>query len=156
MAWLHKFLSTCRSNRVFVWSCGLFLFAMLSTCDFGISALRMQLTPELAVYTMMLTRFFEQTSMAAKLPASNQRKKKHDVVRISAADKEYLEGKAKATGTDMAKCLRKLIADDRRKSWFAQAREAEQAIRADTKAWEQESQERKLWDSLLQDGANQA
>jgi hypothetical protein len=113
------------------------------------------------VYNGVNTRVIADKNMTSKPPVSKppaflqDSNKKHDVVRISVADKEYLEAKAKAAGTDMAKYLRRLIADDRRKSWFEEAREAEQAIRDDAPAWEQESRERKIWDTFLQDGDDQ-
>jgi hypothetical protein len=75
--------------------------------------------------------------------------KRHDLIRISSADKVYLEECAKASGTDMAKYVRRLIAEDRRKQWFEEAKEAERLLRADKKVWETESRERKVWDAAF-------
>lgn len=94
--------------------------------------------------------------MSAQTQATFPDKKKHDVVRISITDKEYLEAKAKAAGTDMAKYVRKLIAEDRRRTWYEEAYAAEQSLRADAQTWESESQERKIWDGVLQDNTDSA
>ncbi len=83
-------------------------------------------------------------------------RKKFDVVRLSIKDKEYLEERAGACGTDMAKYLRKLIAEDKRRVWFEEAREAESALRGDKQAWVQESKERNIWDATIEDYSQEA
>jgi len=73
-------------------------------------------------------------------------------VRISANSHELLRRLAEEEGESMHAILDKAIERYRRERFLRSANEDYQAVRRTPEAWEQELQERAVWDPTLADG----
>lgn len=70
------------------------------------------------------------------------------MIRLSAADKKYLQQLSKKTGKSMTKIIEQLLEDHRRRSFFV-GLASDHEKRSET---EGEQQERDLWDRTSADG----
>ena len=73
-------------------------------------------------------------------------------VRISKETREDLRELAEQVGEPMHTVLAKAVEAYRRQCILEKANVAYAALRADPKAWQEEHQERRVWDSTLADG----
>jgi predicted transcriptional regulator len=73
-------------------------------------------------------------------------------VRISQETREALRELAEQVGEPMHKVLAKAVEAYRRQCILEKSNVAYAALRADPKAWQEEQQERRVWDSTLADG----
>lgn len=77
---------------------------------------------------------------------------KNLMIRLKAADKEYLRRLALQRGESMTKVVEHLLEDHRRRSFFGGLSADYANLRKDSSAWEAEQQEQRLWDTTLADG----
>ncbi len=73
-------------------------------------------------------------------------------VRITAADHAALSELARTTGKSMSAVLSEAVREMRRIHLLRQTNEAYRRLREDPKAWEEELEERRLWENTLADG----
>lgn len=73
-------------------------------------------------------------------------------VRISESAYRILRTLAEMDNISMQAALDKVLEEQRRKVFLAQANEAFAALKADPKAWKEERAERELWARTLADG----
>ena len=73
-------------------------------------------------------------------------------VRITAADHAALNELAKNSGKPMSAILSEAIQELQRNRLLRQTNEAYLRLKQDRNAWEEESQERRLWENTLADG----
>lgn len=73
-------------------------------------------------------------------------------IRISPQSKSTLRKLAEHEGKPMQAVLDKAIEHYRRDSFFRELDEGYARLQADPKAWKEELDERRLWDSTLSDG----
>ena len=73
-------------------------------------------------------------------------------IRISPQSKTTLRELAEQDGTPMQNVLDEAIEQHRRDRFFREANEAYARLQADPKAWQEELDERRLWDTTLADG----
>ncbi|MCI0489570.1 MAG: toxin-antitoxin system protein [Blastocatellia bacterium] len=73
-------------------------------------------------------------------------------VKIGEESHEILREIAEQTGDSMQTILANAIEEYRRKQFFNEFNAAYAALQKDPEAWEEELQERKLWESTLSDG----
>lgn len=73
-------------------------------------------------------------------------------VRVSARTGERLREMARRTGEPMQSLLEKAVEDYRRKRFLEEANRAFAALRNNPRAWKEEAEERKAWESTLGDG----
>lgn len=73
-------------------------------------------------------------------------------VRIGKEAHEVLRELASQTGESMPTVLAKALEEYRRKRFWEEANAAWAALRADPQAWQEELEERALWDATLMDG----
>lgn len=73
-------------------------------------------------------------------------------VRISSRAQRTLQQLSKATGRSQTALLEEAVEELRRKRIFEEANRAYTALKADPKAWAEELEERKSWETTLGDG----
>jgi len=73
-------------------------------------------------------------------------------VRITVADHAALNEIAKNSGKPMSEVLSEAIQELRRNRLLRQTNEAYLRLKQDPNAWEEESEERRIWDNTLADG----
>jgi predicted DNA-binding protein len=76
-------------------------------------------------------------------------------VRISSKAQQTLQQLSKATGRSQTALLEEAVEELRRKRIFEEANAAFAALKADPKAWAEELEERKVWESTLNDGQDE-
>jgi hypothetical protein len=72
-------------------------------------------------------------------------------VRITAANHATLTELGKSTGKSMSAVLSEAVQEMQRNLLLRQTNEVYRRLRQDGKAWEEESQERQLWENTLAD-----
>jgi predicted transcriptional regulator len=77
-------------------------------------------------------------------------------VRIDPATHKVLQELAQQEGRSMPVILAKAIEQYRRRQFLEQVNAAYGTLRADAAAWDEELQERALWDKTLSDGLEEA
>lgn len=73
-------------------------------------------------------------------------------VRISSSAQRTLQQLSKATGRSQTALLEEAVEELRRKRFFEETNRAFAALKADPKAWAEELEERKAWETTLGDG----
>ena len=73
-------------------------------------------------------------------------------VRITVADHAALNEIAKNSGKPMSEVLSEAIQELQRNRLLRQTNEAYLRLKQDPDAWEEESEERRIWDNTLADG----
>jgi len=73
-------------------------------------------------------------------------------VRVSQRARRTLRTLARRTGEPMQSVLDKAIEEYRRRCFLEEANRAFAALRRNPKAWKQELEERRAWDSTVADG----
>jgi hypothetical protein len=73
-------------------------------------------------------------------------------VRITAKDHAALTELARRTGKSMSAVLSEAVQELQRNLLLRQTNDAYQRLKEDPKAWEEESQERRMWENTLADG----
>lgn len=73
-------------------------------------------------------------------------------VRISSTAQRTLQELSKATGRSQTSLLEEAVEELRRKRIFEEANRAFTALKADPRAWAEELEERKAWETTLGDG----
>ena len=73
-------------------------------------------------------------------------------IRIKPETRLKLEIIARAESTPMTKMLDKVVDAYRRQRFIEDANRAYAALRQDSKAWQEELEERRKWDATLSDG----
>ena len=76
-------------------------------------------------------------------------------VRISSHAQRTLRQLSKTTKRSQTALLEEAIEELRRKKFFEEANRAFAALKADPKAWAEELEERKAWESTLGDGQDE-
>jgi hypothetical protein len=74
-------------------------------------------------------------------------------VRISEESHQVLRELSEQEGISMQSLLDEAVEHLRRLKFLAQANTAFAALKADTKAWKEELEERRIWERTLSDGA---
>jgi hypothetical protein len=83
----------------------------------------------------------------------NQKEERRMVsVALSETSHQTLTQLAKNQGISVQSLLERAIEDYRRKLFLMEANSAYQALRDDPQAWEEELEERRLWEATLEDG----
>ena len=73
-------------------------------------------------------------------------------VRITAADHATLNELAQSSGKTMSAILSEAVQELQRNRLLRQTNEAYQRLKQDRHEWEEESQERRMWENTLADG----
>ena len=79
-------------------------------------------------------------------------KNKQPLVRIDSADKTVLDQLSAKTGESTPKLLHRAVTQLKKQIFFEQMNGAYQHIRNDKSAWQQEKEERSLFDKSVGDG----
>lgn len=74
------------------------------------------------------------------------------MLRMSEGSHRTLKSLSEQAGESMQATLDRILEAHRRESMLQEANRAFAALRADPKAWAEELEERKLWESTLADG----
>jgi hypothetical protein len=74
------------------------------------------------------------------------------MLRVSAATRDILRELAAQSGEPMQAVLEKAVEQYRRQRMFDEADAAYAALRRDSEAWQEELEERRLWEATLPDG----
>lgn len=76
-------------------------------------------------------------------------------VRVDSMTDRSLEELAKARGQKKAVIVKEAVEEFRKKVFFAELRNDFEALKNDRAAWDEELQDRKVWDATLADGLDQ-
>jgi hypothetical protein len=83
----------------------------------------------------------------------NQKEEREMInVPLSEASHQTLTQLAEDQGASVQSILEQAIEDYRRKLFLMEANSAYQALRGDSQTWEDEQEERRLWESAMGDG----
>lgn len=77
------------------------------------------------------------------------------IVRVSEAAWQSLKHLSERCGVTMQEIVDRAVEDYRRKLFLEEVNLAYAVLRSDPGAWQEELEERKLWDAVLADGAEE-